>query len=152
MNNPIKPENLQQSGNNFVYDKGFGKININFINNNIEVVFTDKNGSTVPESFINDLKGKTPLDKFLSKDLDKTFKVWNKLSNDDRSLYQILNNKTTKDELLNQIRTQFKLNDNVKLTIDNKFAVRVSEDKVEYFDQDFKGVKKMLKVLVNFPK
>lgn len=148
----IKPESLQQSGNAFVYDKGFGKININFINNNIEVVFTDKNGSTVPESFISDLKGKTPLDKFLSKDLDKTFKVWNNLSNDDRSLYQILNGKTTKNELLNQIKIQFKLNDNVKLTTDNKFAVTTGENRQEYFDQDFKGVKRMLKVLADLPK
>lgn len=145
----LKSEDLQPEGNTLVYEKSFGKVI--FSDNNqdgkLEIVLLDKNKSNIPDSFIEEIKGKKSIEKFINNDLDKTFKSWNKLSNDDRSLYQILNGKTTKDELLNQIKTQFKLGNNVKLAANNHFAVQTSLDKQEYFSLDFKGVKKMLKVL-----
>ena len=140
----FKPEDLQQKENGFVYNKGIGQVLFNNKNGKIELVFTDNNGSTIPESFINEVAGKPSSDKFASLDLDKIFKAWNKLNNDDRSLYQLLGKKLTSSELIYQIKNRFKLDYNVWITSDNKFGVQTGPNKNEYFDLNFKDIKKML--------
>ncbi len=137
-NNLVKPKE------SFIYQKEIGSAQLDYKNGNLELKLIDKNGSKIPNNFINEIRGKMSLDKFIDKNLDKTFKSWNKLSNDDQGLYKILSNNPNKDELLRQIKTQFKLDNNVKITPDNRLAIQTL-NKQEYFDLNFKGLKKMLK-------
>lgn len=145
----FKSEDLHQQGSNLVYEKDFGKVI--FSDNNrdgkLEIAFVDKNGAIIPDSFVEEIKGKKSVENFINKDLDKTFKSWNKLDINDRRLYQVLNDKTTKDELLNQIKIQFNLNNDIRLAANNHLSVQTGLNKQEYFSLDFKGVKKMLKFL-----
>lgn len=150
---PVKAENITVQGNNYIYSEA-GKGTINFLANGSGDIsissMADANGKNIPVYFLEEMKGKLPLDKFFSKGgLEKTFSGWNKLAAEDKSVYETLSlfkqNKLTPFDLINKISGLFHVNaTQVSVDLDNNhFLLNGKRD----FKMDFEGVQKLVKVL-----
>ena len=146
----IKPESLNQSGDNLIY-KGQGKSSVVFdweTKNIKEVV--DIDGKKIPDEFVRDTVGKNKLDRFSRNEgLDKIFSAWTKLSTNDKLVYNSLNgfNKGTinQADLLNKIKDLYQVKaERIYIDVDKKHFISGEGKK---FDITLKGVKKMIEFL-----
>jgi len=146
----VKPESINQIGDNIFYS-GEGKSNLVIdLKSGVIKEAVDAKGNKVPEEFIKDLMGKKNINKFSRNDgFDKIFSSWDKLSSDDRLIYNSLNwfNKKTMspEDLINQVKGLYQV-DTKNISVDSLNKKFISSDGRE-FDLNLKGVKKMVSYL-----
>ena len=138
----LKPETLEISGKNLIYKSGSGRIVFDSATKNIKEVF-GLNNKSIPSEFINELKGKTPIDKFVHRGgLEKIFSSWNKLSLTDKGVYESL--KLEPAALLKKINELFGAKTKAVFVGDKSF---VETNSGQQFDKSLDGVKKLVRFL-----
>lgn len=146
----IKPESLNQSGDDLVY-KGQGKSSVvlDWKTRNIKEVL-DTDGKKIPNEFVHEVVGKTKLDRFTRDEgLDKIFSTWGKLNTNDKLVYNSLDwfNKGTlnQEDLLTQIKGLYQVKmENIYIDADKKHFI---SGEGRSFDMTLKGVKKLVEFL-----
>jgi hypothetical protein len=107
------------------------------------------NKEEIPGEFINELKGRVPLDRFINRGgLDKIFSNWSKLTINDKTVYEALHsfnqNKLSPFDLINKISGTFKVvATDVNIDLDNNNFVLGNRK----FEMNLKGVDKLVKIL-----
>lgn len=145
----LPSESLKQVGKDVIYAGKDGKIIFDTAHNSIKQVM-DVNGKTIPNEFIEELKGRRSLEKFANRGgFDKVFSVWNKLSGEDKTVYESLSlfnqKKLTPFDLINKISGTFQVNaTEVSVDLDNKnFLLNGKRG----FEMNLEGVSKLVNVL-----
>lgn len=147
----VSPDSIKAVGNDLVYQgSSGGKIIFDSGKGVIKEVF-DNNNKIIPQEFVDELKGRLSTEKFARRGgLEKIFSSWNKLSASDKTIYESLRlfnkNNLTSAELINKIGEVFSVKtEGVYFDSINKHFV-VNGDR--NFDMTFKGVGKLVRILV----
>lgn len=144
----VSPEAIKSVGNEIVYQNKGGKIVFDTTKNVIKEVF-DANNKSVPNEFIDELRGRASMDKFASRGgLEKIFTNWNKLGANDKTVYEMLHSfnlsKLAPADLINKISGTFNVvAKGVMVDLDAKHFVLGNRE----FKIDSDGVHKLVRVL-----
>lgn len=145
----LNPNNLTHSGEHFFY-KGQGKGEMYFTlkNGTINIErFYNNAGRPVPSTFFEELRGRTPVDRFIGRNFDKIFTSWDKLSINDQAIYNNLNlfkhNALSPSVLLNKITEVYKVDASSVSVGNSQFILENGKS----FDMTFSGIKKLAKYL-----
>jgi|GEM_PF-2527597 len=144
----VSPEAIKSVGNEIVYQNKGGKIVFDTTKNVIKEVF-DANNKSVPNEFIDELRGRASMDKFASRGgLEKIFTNWNKLGANDKTVYEMLHSfnlsKLASADLINKISGTFNVvAKGVMVDLDAKHFVLGNRE----FKIDSEGVHKLVRVL-----
>jgi len=139
----LKPESFEIKGQNLIYQSSEGRVVLDLTAKTIKEVF-DANNKIVPQEFINEFKGRVPIDRFARHGgLDKALISWKKLSPLDKSVYESL--KLEPAKLLKRITELFGVKtDNGVFVGDKSFTLTNTH---RSFDKNFEGIKKLAKFL-----
>ncbi len=135
--------------NHLIYETEKGKVIINTNKGgSIEKVVAGK--EVVPQSLVNEIKGRLPLHRFMGRDgLDKILSVWKNLNVSEKAVYENLDlfnkNQLTPAALLNKLSGTFNVNTKNVFIYPDKKLFELNNGKT--FDMTLRGVNKLVKFL-----